>query len=371
MCRKALIGLGLGALLLLCGSRAKADDFTYASCPLGEGYVFLYDSLRGFDVLANLKCGVKLTIVDAGDSNRLKVRTQDGKEGYVLRASITGILHEDQPKAPPSPSPAPSRQEPKPEPPPAPQAPALQLPPQPEPQPQAQPRPQLHSQSEPERPQQKSEPKARPEIRSLPLTKLTAPPPLRQLEPPPPAQPQSAAAAFTPFSDFGYELTVPRLEAFVGYSLINAGTSAVTNRQNATGLESSVVLNLNGWLGGEANVSAYYKKIEILNVGTFGFHDYAIMGGPRFNLTPAFFHALIGIDHVTGSANFFQTSGSPSDNALAAAFGGGVQWKISRPLALRVSADYVLSRFEGLPQANFRATLGIVFEKGSIGTRGQ
>lgn len=152
---------------------------------------------------------------------------------------------------------------------------------------------------------------------------------------------------------------------------MNVGMTAVTNRQNVAGFESSVVYNFNGWLGGEANLSGYYKILEIQNVGNFGFHDYAIMGGPHLNLSPAFFHVLVGIDHVAGSTNFFQTSGSSSDNALAAAFGGGVQWKISRALALRVSADYVLSRFEAVPQANFRATVGIVFEHGSVGIREQ
>jgi len=120
---------------------------------------------------------------------------------------------------------------------------------------------------------------------------------------------------------------------------MNAGTSAVTARQNVTGFETSVVFNLNGWLGAEANASGYYKTLEILNVGTFGFHDYAIMGGPRFNFSPAFFHGLIGIDHLRGSTNFFQMNGSPSDTALAAAFGGGMQWRISRQLAVRTSAD--------------------------------
>jgi len=54
---------------------AQADDIAYAYCPLGEGYVFLYDSLTGFQVLANLKCGQMLTVVDARDKDRTRVRT--------------------------------------------------------------------------------------------------------------------------------------------------------------------------------------------------------------------------------------------------------------------------------------------------------
>ena len=361
--------IALAALFLLCSTGAKADDVTYAYCPLGEGYVFLYDSLTGFDVLANLKCGARLTVVDPGDNNRVRVRTEDGKQGYVLRSSITAGLPGSQRQA--AASQTPNDQQPKPK---TQQQSQLQL--QPEPQSQPLPKPQQQPEPEPKaqleskaQPQPATQPTSKPQLDLLPLPRVEILP-LRQLDLPP-TQPQTAATAFRPFPDLGYEEEVPRLEAFAGYSLLNVGTTAVSNRQNVTGLESSMVFNLNGWLGGEANVSGYYKTVEILNVGTFGFHDYAIMGGPRFRLSPAFFHGLIGIDHVTGSTNFFQVSGPPSNTALAAAFGGGVQWKISRQLALRTSADYVLSRFEGLTQANFRVTAGIVFEAGSVSSRGR
>jgi hypothetical protein len=168
----------------------------------------------------------------------------------------------------------------------------------------------------------------------------------------------------------GYGQDVPRLEAFGGLSYLNAGTSGLASRQNVIGFEGSVAINANRWLAGEANFGGYYKTLTILNVGTFGFHDYTAMGGPRFNIRKAFAHALVGIDHLTGSANFYGARSSGSDNALAGAFGGGVQWNVSRRFALRTSADYVLSRFGGLTQNNFRVTLGIVFEAGSVNSRG-
>jgi hypothetical protein len=159
---------------------------------------------------------------------------------------------------------------------------------------------------------------------------------------------------------------VPRLEAFGGLSYLNAGTSGLASRQNVVGFEGSVSINANRWLAGEANFSGYYKTIQILNVGTFGFRDYAAMGGPRFNIRKTFFHALVGIDRLTGSTNFYAAGTTSSDNVLAGAVGGGVQWNVSRQLALRTSADYLLSRFGGLTQNNFRVTLGIVFEAGSV-----
>ena len=83
MCRKVLIAVGL--LCFLSATSAKADDFVYAYCPMGEGYVFLYDTATGFQVLANLKCGQKVTVVGPEGSDRVHVRTADGREGFVVR----------------------------------------------------------------------------------------------------------------------------------------------------------------------------------------------------------------------------------------------------------------------------------------------
>src|SRR5438309_10850668 len=74
---------------LLCSARAKADDVAYAYCPLGEGYVFLYDSLAAFGVVANLKCGEQVIVLDVQDKDRTRVRTANGKEGYVFKYTIT------------------------------------------------------------------------------------------------------------------------------------------------------------------------------------------------------------------------------------------------------------------------------------------
>ena len=99
MSRKVLIMLGM--LCLLSTAKAKADDVAYASCPLGEGYVFLYDSVTGFQVLANLKCGQRVTVLDARDNARTKVRTADGKEGYVPKSSLSAPAGQ-RPSAPPT-----------------------------------------------------------------------------------------------------------------------------------------------------------------------------------------------------------------------------------------------------------------------------
>ena len=426
MCRKLLILLGI--LFFLSSARANADDFAYAYCPLGEGYVFLYDSLNGFQVVANLKCGQKLTVVDARDKDRAHIRTADGKEGYVLKSSITvpQIGNRQEPTTPPNasmqqpqaqaqpqpqveaqPQPKPQPQaQPKPQVQPRPQAkpepqPQLQAEAQPqaqaqpqlapkpelpaEPQPitqaqaQAQPEPQPQPKPEPE-PQLEAQTHEQPQVQSQPQTQpeqgQPEPEPVLQAQAQAPRQPQAqqpepAATAFTPFSTFGYEYYVPRLEAFGGLSYLNAGTSGLASRQNVLGFNGSVDIHINTWLAAEADFGGYYKSLQIVNVGTFGYNDYTAMGGPRFNIRKAFAHALVGIDHLKGSANFYNTPGTVADNSLAGAVGGGVQWNVSRQFALRTSGDYVLSRFGGVMQNNFRLTLGIVFQAGSVNSSGR
>ena len=351
MWRKVLITLGI--LCVLSTARAKADDFGYAYCPLGEGYVFLYDSPTSFQVLANLKCGEKLTVVDPRDENRARVRTADGKEGYVQKSSLIAALpgSQRQPAAPPA----------------APVAPAAPAASVPQPPAEAPAQPKAQSQPRPE-PQVQAEAEAQPQPQAPPQLEVQAQPPAQPPVQAPPAAklPPPAAVAFTPFSTLGYEENVPRLEVFGGYSFMNAGTDALANRQNVNGFESSVAYNVNRWLAAEGNVAAYYKTITILDVGTFGFHNFLIAGGPRLTVRKVFIHGLIGMDHLANNIYFDGAGPSSGNTVLAAELGGGVQWKVARHIGVRTSADYVLSQFDGWIQSSVRVTAGVVFDLGKL-----
>jgi hypothetical protein len=96
--------------------------------------------------------------------------------------------------------------------------------------------------------------------------------------------------------------------------------------------------------------------------------DYGYLGGIRFNARPAFVHALFGGDDLRGSA----FGGTASQQSFAMAFGGGIQESVTRLLAIRASADYVITRHNilggpRLDQNNFRAAVGIVFTFGNRG----
>ncbi len=67
-----------------------------------------------------------------------------------------------------------------------------------------------------------------------------------------------------------------------------------------------------------------------------------------------FAEALFGVGHV--SAN-----GSASDTSFATALGGGIDYRIFRPVALRFEGDYVQTRFFSTTQNNVRLSTGIAF----------
>ncbi len=154
-----------------------------------------------------------------------------------------------------------------------------------------------------------------------------------------------------------------RAEIFGGYSYLNVDTNGATSRQSLNGWESSATVNVNKLFGVEGDFSGYYKT-NILGSG-IGAHDYILAGGPRISFRPVFFHALVGMDHLTGSA----LGVSVSQNSFAALFGGGVELRIARGWAVRPSADYLLSRHglsSRVTQNSIRVGGGIVYSFGRL-----
>lgn len=167
----------------------------------------------------------------------------------------------------------------------------------------------------------------------------------------------------------------PQVEVFGGYSYLNFDTNGLLGRQSANGWEASVAGNFNRRFALEGSVAGYYKTYSVdsavLGLGTVDvkFHDYSYLAGPRINFRPVFVHALFGGDHLSISA----LGASAWQLSFAAAFGGGVQWKVAPQWAVRGSADYVVTRHNLLgtslsnyTQNNVRASVGIVYLFGGV-----
>ena len=169
---------------------------------------------------------------------------------------------------------------------------------------------------------------------------------------------------------------------FFGYSYYNATSltiTGITSRQSLNGWDGSFEGKVFHGLGLVADFSKHYGSQTVLNpAGTCAIrvvcsplsdstHIQNFLFGPRVSISVGKFRpfgeVLFGVGHVTvneGSPlpdNFVV----PKDTAFATAVGGGLDYKIIKPVAWRFQGDYVQTRFFGATQNNVRISTGIVF----------
>jgi hypothetical protein len=153
---------------------------------------------------------------------------------------------------------------------------------------------------------------------------------------------------------------------FFGYSYYNTNLSSI-DRANTNGWEASVEGKVIPWVGIVADFDSHYGSENFtgpcqpgIGCGTFDVSvtERNFLFGPRVSASVGkfrpFFEALFGGAHVSGN------NGLTSDTSFATAIGGGIDYKIIRPVAWRFQGDYVQTRFFGTTQNNVRISTGIV-----------
>jgi hypothetical protein len=160
---------------------------------------------------------------------------------------------------------------------------------------------------------------------------------------------------------------------FFGYSYENTSSSALdfanSTRANLNGWEAEVEGKVFPWVGFVADVAGHYGSQNypfevggVVTQGNINAHEITAMFGPRVSVGVKkfrpFAEALFGVGHVTTTlANNF---GQTSDTSFATAIGGGLDYRIIRPIAWRFQGDYVQTRFFGGTQNDVRLSTGIV-----------
>src|SRR5271168_2444250 len=136
-----------------------------------------------------------------------------------------------------------------------------------------------------------------------------------------------------------------KFDVFAGYSYLRARPSTGTADDfSLNGGSVSVAYNFNNWLSAVADFGGYHNG-SILGTGTDGTIS-TYLFGPRVSyhfrrLTP-FGEVLFGDAHASASV----LGASSSNNAFAMTVGAGVDYRLSRHLALRpLKVDYLLTRF--------------------------
>ena len=159
---------------------------------------------------------------------------------------------------------------------------------------------------------------------------------------------------------------------FFGYSYYHSDALSPSH-PSFNGWEGSLEGKIFPFIGIVADITGHYGSQDIVsavppcpvgvpNCSTSTHTDVSernYLFGPRVSFSAGrfrpFAEAMFGLGHV--NANI-----AGSDTSFATAIGGGLDYRIFRPIAWRFEGDYVQTRFFGTHQNNTQFSTGIVFK---------
>ncbi len=158
---------------------------------------------------------------------------------------------------------------------------------------------------------------------------------------------------------------------FFGYSYYNTDLSSI-DRASTNGFEASFEGKVIPFLGFVADFDSHYGSqnfptCPVVPAGTgaggcssfnANVTEHNFLFGPRVSFSVGKFRPFA--EALFGGAHVNVNNGVGSDTSFATALGGGLDYKIIRPLAWRFQGDYVQTRFFGATQNNVRVSTGIV-----------
>jgi opacity protein-like surface antigen len=162
----------------------------------------------------------------------------------------------------------------------------------------------------------------------------------------------------------------PSGNVFFGYSYENTNSTTlniISNRPNLNGWEASLEGKWLPWIGIVADFSGHYGSENFVQVTPNGTstinvtgHEQEVLFGPRVSIpvgkfTP-FAEGMVGLAHIHTGGTF----PGPSNTSFASALGGGLDYRLIKPVALRVEGDYIHASFFDTTQNNLRLSFGVV-----------
>jgi len=144
--------------------------------------------------------------------------------------------------------------------------------------------------------------------------------------------------------------------AFFGYSF-DRTPIASNDTTNMNGWDASLEGKFLPWIGLVMNVDGHYGSHNFS--GTYAdITAHNILFGPRVSVQVSryrpFAEFLVGVGHISRSNGI-----SDSDTSFINAVGGGLDYRIFGPLALRGQLDWINTRFYGQGQNGVRVSTGI------------
>lgn len=146
----------------------------------------------------------------------------------------------------------------------------------------------------------------------------------------------------------------PPFELSAGYSVLSYSNCCLpTHASTSKGWTSTVAIDLSSWVSvvGEGGGDYFSVNQQIFPVDV-SYRIHSILGGPRVTkrlkgLT-VFGQALLGTTHRGYTTQFPNGRSSGGQDFLTYQPGFGVDLGVSRHLALRLAADYRMTRMQGL-----------------------
>jgi hypothetical protein len=148
---------------------------------------------------------------------------------------------------------------------------------------------------------------------------------------------------------------VPKAEVFGGFSILSIGNSGLNgDRYNPLGWAAAVTGNVNETWAFKGDFSGSYK-----DGGKTHLYLGGVQAGARKEKAHPFVHALLGGHTSSG--------GGSSDSGFTMGFGGGVDFKATEKVDIRVvQFDWLPSKGGGEWEKNIiRFGFGIVFKSGT------
>ena len=154
---------------------------------------------------------------------------------------------------------------------------------------------------------------------------------------------------------------------FFGYSYYNTNFSNI-GRANLNGWEGSLEKKIFPGVGIVADFSGHYGSQSYVSPSNacalgspcpsgYNIHAFEGMFGPRFSASLGKFRPFAEFEFGFGHAS---VNGIVSDTSFAAASGGGLDYRIIRPIALRLQADFVSTHLFNMYQSSLRLSTGLV-----------
>lgn len=170
---------------------------------------------------------------------------------------------------------------------------------------------------------------------------------------------------------FALPLMAQKAEVFGGYEYLNVGSNNSNdiglNSQGFNGWNAALTVKGNRFLGIEGDFAGTYASVDGVNVHVYTYTAGPVVFVPSPVIRP-FVHVLFGGINLSASESGVSTSW----NGFTTMFGGGVDFKVNRALAIRVGqVDWLYYHFgskviDGVGVPSFSGSNNVRFSTGVV-----